>query len=122
MTENIQKSADTPLVRGHGLAPTEADEKRAISYIKRVKWRLNRKVSDHPFCYMNVTWNPELAVGFWFLAVMIRKYGVEEEWNGALYKHLYIERQKYWVVEPYEEGAAINRTGAIALGSSKALE
>ena len=117
-TTNVTKTADTPLVRGKGLMATHAEESRLKDYIKRVEWRLNRKVPDHPYCYTNVTQNPELEAEFWWLAEMIERYGIIEFKSGALHKFLYYRRQKYWMVVTDKEGAVIRRIGQNTQGPS----
>jgi len=112
MTENIQKSGYTPLVRGHGLAPTEQDEKRALDYIKKVEWRFAKTMPKHPHCYNVVTWNPDLEAGFRFLAGLIYWNSAKEFWRPARYAYyLYLGRQKYWIMSKPDECILINRTG-----------
>ena len=123
MTENIQKSGDTSLVRGHGLAPTEADEKRALSYINRVEWRFAKTMPDTPHCYTVVTWNPYLETEFRFLAQMIQDNSISRLWAPGRYAaYIYLGPYKYWKMSAFDECILINRTGAVAPGPSKALE
>ena len=123
MTANTQKSGDTPLVRGHGLAPTEEDEKRALSYISRVEWRFAKTMPTTPHCYTIVTWNPDKESDFRWLASMVQKYSVKEFWAAGRYaNYLYLGRHKYWIMSAYNKCILINRTGAITPGPSKALE
>jgi len=118
MTEKTQKSEGTPLVPGLGYMETEAEESRVKDYVKRVKWRLNREVSDHPFSYTVVTQNSELEAEFWWLADMIEKYGITEGGGGARQKFLYYRRQWYWRVYMHQAGDMIRRTGQDAQGPS----
>jgi len=123
VTDKIQKSGDTPLVRGHGLAPTEAGERRALDYIKRVEWRFAKTMPEHPHCYTVVTWTPELEAGFRWLAGMIAKHSRSEQWTEGRYSsYLYLGRHKYWIMSGPNVCILINRTGAVASGPSKALE
>ena len=123
MTERTEKSGYTPLVRGHGLAPTESDESRALSYIKKVEWRFAKTMPKHPHCYNVVTWNPDLEAGFRFLAEMIAKHSISEFWAPGRYaNYLYLGRHKYWIMSSPLTCILINRTGAITPGPSKALE
>jgi len=117
-TTNVTKTADTPLVRGKGLMATHAEESRLKDYIKRVEWRLNRTMPDHPYCYIVVTQNPELESEFWFLAEMIAKYGIVEKEGEGERKLLYYRRQLYWRVYMHQAGPMIRRTGQDAQGPS----
>ena len=123
MTENIQKSEGTPLVRGHGRAPSIADERRALDYIKKVEWRFAKTMPKHPHCYNVVTWNPDLEAGFRFLAEMIAKHSISEFWApGRRASYLYLGRYKYWIMSGPNVCILINRTGAIASGPSKQMK
>ena len=112
MTDKIQKSGDTPLVRGHGLAPTEADEKRALSYINRVEWRFAKTMADTPHCYTVVTWNPHLETEFWFLAMMIAAGPIRQLWAPGRYaNYIHLGPHKYWTMRLPPDCILINRTG-----------
>ena len=111
-TTNVTKTADTPLVRGKGLMATHAEESRLKDYIKRVEWRLNRTMPDHPYCYIVVTQNPELESEFWFLAEMIAKHPIRESWAPGRYaNYIYVGGHKYWTMRKPPHCILINRTG-----------
>jgi hypothetical protein len=123
VTAQISKLREAPLVRGKGLLLTDEEERRALAYINGVEWKFAKTMPQWPHSYTVVTWNPHLETEFRWLAGMIQRDGIREQWaKGRYATGLYVGSYKYWIMSAPKDCILINRADVIASGPSKPLK
>lgn len=75
--------------------PSDADLKRARTYIESVEWRFAKTMPESPHCYAKRAWSPDAAEFDWFMA-FTRQYGVNEKFGKTKTNYFYLDGWKYW--------------------------